>query len=52
MLDGICKFLKRTIKKSNLQAELEAYVSSKKPTSTGEVEYWIKEFDRGVRYGR
>jgi len=33
------------------QWHIEAYVASKKPKSTAEVEYWIRHFEQNTRNG-
>lgn len=43
----LLSFLKLFFKPSdNYTTRLEMYLKSKRPTSTAELEYWIREFDR------
>jgi hypothetical protein len=36
---------------ANYQTELDQFITSKNPTSTAEVEYWIRHFDRNHAHG-
>lgn len=36
---------------ANYQTELDQFITSKNPTTTAEVEHWIRQFDRGNTYG-
>lgn len=41
--------------KSQYQSDIDRYISSKNPTTVGEIEFWLKEYDRkngGHLYGR
>ena len=53
MLKKLKKLLQGVITKTNsYHSAVERYVASKNPTSIGEVEYWIRQYDRnGGKYG-
>ena len=53
MLKKLKKLLQGVITKTNsYHSAVEQYVASKNPTSVGEVEYWIRQYDRnGGKYG-
>jgi hypothetical protein len=54
MLKKLKELLQRVIAKSNnsYHSAVEQYVISKNPSSVGEVEYWIRQYDRnGGKYG-
>lgn len=53
MFKKLKELLQGVITKSTHQSELERFVASKSPTSTAEVEHWIRNFERSVggRYG-
>ena len=36
---------------ANYQTELDQFITSKNPTTTAEVEYWIRQFDRSHTHG-
>ena len=46
MLAKIAAFFKTLFKAPTLQDELDAFIARQKPTSVGDVEYWIQVFDR------
>lgn len=46
MLAKIAAFFKTLFKAPTLQDELDAFIARQKPTSVGDVEYWIRVFDR------
>ena len=46
MLAKITELLKTVFKTPTLQEELDAFITQQKPTSPGDVEYWITVFDR------
>ena len=39
------KFLKEWLNSPSLQSRLDAFISSKNPTTVAEVEYWIQYYD-------
>ena len=45
LLNKITQWFK-TVFTTTKQSELDAYITSKKPTTTAEVEYWINNYDR------
>ena len=53
MFKKLKELLQGVITKSNsYHSAVEQYVVSKNPTSVGEVEYWIRQYDRtGGKYG-
>ena len=55
MFKKLKELLQGVITKSNnsYHSAVESYVLSKNPTSIGEVEYWIRQYDRkgGQGYG-
>lgn len=51
------KFLEKCDTPNTYGSALERYIVSKQPKSTGEIEFWVREFDRkkdseGSYYGR
>ena len=54
MFKKLKELLQRVVTKSNsYHSAAEAYVTSKNPSSIGEVEYWLRQYDRkgGRGYG-
>lgn len=49
-LSKLKAFLRRVFV-ANYQTELDQFITSKNPTTTAEVEHWIRQFDRGNTYG-
>lgn len=43
---SIFTWLKRLFAGQSYQDSLELYIASKHPTSPGEVEHWIREYDQ------
>jgi hypothetical protein len=53
MTETIAKLVERLAEmfpKDNYQSKLDAYLSNKNVKDIGEVEHWIKEFDRKGSY--
>ena len=38
------------LRRPSLQSTLEAYVASKRPTNTAEVEYWVNQYFYGKNF--
>lgn len=51
MFTSLVGWLKETIAKQSIQTELDSFISSKKPTSPSEVEYWIRYYDQHQKIG-
>lgn len=45
MITAILGWIKSLFRERTYQDSVEYYVASKHPTSTAEVEYWIREYD-------
>jgi len=45
MLTKAIEWIKSLFADRNYQDSVEYYVASKRPTTTAEVEYWIREYD-------
>lgn len=45
MLTNLIGWIKSLVRERSYQDSVEHYVASKSPKSTGEVEYWIREYD-------
>ena len=45
MLTALFGWIKSLIQERSYQDSVEYYVASKHPTTTAEVEYWIREYD-------
>lgn len=46
---------KMSTAKSTYQSDIDRFIASKNPTTVGEIEFWLKEYDRkhgGHLYGR
>jgi len=46
MITTILGWIKSLVRERTYQDSVEYYVASKRPTSTAEVEYWIREYDQ------
>ena len=46
MISTLLQWVKSLFQERNYQDSVEYYVASKYPTSTAEVEYWIREYDQ------
>jgi hypothetical protein len=46
LLKAIVEFL---LPKNQFQSEIDAYIASKNPTNSSEVEYWIRQYDMRSR---
>jgi len=46
MLTALFGWIKSLIQERSYQDSVEYYVASKNPTTTAEVEYWIREYDQ------
>ena len=42
----LLKWIKSLLENRSYQDSVEYYVASKHPTTTAEVEYWIREYDQ------
>jgi len=49
MITAILQWVKSLLQERTYQDSVEYYVASKHPTSTAEVEYWIREYDQNQR---
>jgi len=49
MITAITGWIKSLFQERSYQHSVEHYVASKKPTTTSEVEYWIREYDQQQR---
>jgi hypothetical protein len=47
----LLKWIKSLFGGSTYQAELDRYIAAKHPTSVGEVEHWIRQYDNRVARG-
>ena len=45
MLAAIIGWIKSLVQERTYQDSVEYYVASKNPTTTAEVEYWIRKYD-------
>lgn len=45
MITAILGWIKSLLQPRTYQDSVEYYVASKRPTTTAEVEYWIREYD-------
>lgn len=46
MLSNIIESLKHVFEGPSEQQKLDDYIAQQHPTSVGDVEYWIKQYDR------
>jgi hypothetical protein len=49
MFTTIFAWLKETFTETRYQDSLDYFISSKRPTTTSEVEYWIRYYDQHIR---